>query len=197
VEAITDTKAVLRAPRLSGWSIAAGLLVALASQLVFTVLGGAIGLTAFHPGETGAKTMGVGFSVWLIITLCISTFLGAWLACLVAGTPNRRQALEHGLLLWAGLALLGGYGVGGLLGDIVSGLGSVAANNPAMQQPGRAASATALGLWALLVALLLPLASALGGAVMGSRSEARRDVRRYIQPTPAPTPIPTPTPTPA
>jgi hypothetical protein len=92
--------------RISWGAIFAGALIALATQLVLTLIGAAIGLATLNPasgqGPSGT-TLGVGATVWVVISSLISLFLGGYLAGRLGGTFN---GWIHGLATWATVAML-------------------------------------------------------------------------------------------
>jgi hypothetical protein len=92
--------------RISWGAIFAGALIALATQLVLTLIGAAIGLATLNPasgqGPSGT-TLGVGATVWVVISSLISLFLGGYIAGRLGGTFN---GWLHGLATWATVAML-------------------------------------------------------------------------------------------
>jgi len=88
-------------------AVFAGAVVAIAVQIMFTVLGWAIDFALIEPAQAQAvpRGMGVGAAVWWIVTGLISLFIGGWVAGRMAGLPQRLDAGLHGLVTW-GLALL-------------------------------------------------------------------------------------------
>ena len=59
--------------RLKWGAVFAGLVVALALQVVLTLLGTAIGLSAVGPG-TSARGIGIGAGIWMIVTALIAVW---------------------------------------------------------------------------------------------------------------------------
>lgn len=188
--------------RLSYRAIVAGVLSALVSQVVLMVLGAAIGLTAIAGADGAQREIGIGFLVWLLISLAISAFIGAYVAAASARTPLRRDGMLHGFVTWAAVSLVGLFLIGGTLFRLVGGaFGFATAPAPAggpaaqiqervsgeaqqvregLQQPGQAqqtaeqaTTGTAIGMWGLLAAHLVPLLTALLGGFVGARTEAR------------------------
>jgi hypothetical protein len=118
--------------RISWGAIFAGAIIALATQLVLTLIGTAVGLATLNP-ETGQNpsgvTLGIGAGVWLVISSLVSLFLGGYIAGRLGGTFN---GWLHGLATWATVAMLTilllTTAAGGLIGT-ASGLASFAVNN--------------------------------------------------------------------
>ena len=80
--------------------IFAGIVTAIATQLILSALGAAVGLTAGAAG-TDAGVVGAGVGIWSIISLLIALFLGGLVCANSCGPMNSKTALLHGLVLWA------------------------------------------------------------------------------------------------
>src|ERR687886_303212 len=170
--------------------ILSGLVVALATQLVLSALGAAIGSTFLSgSGAPRSNAGGVGTTVgiWSIISLLISLFVGSWVAARGCGPMNRNTALLNGAILWATTLALSSWllasGVTGAFGIAASNAGEVinqvqqggvnVPNNPpsvTAQQTRDIAGDAAKGLWSFVIGSLLGLAAALGGSSAGARS---------------------------
>src|SRR4029450_10373926 len=114
---------------ISWGAIFAGAIVALATQLVLTLIGTAVGLATLNPatGQTpSGPRLGIGVGVWLVISSLVSLFLGGYIAGRLAGTFN---GWLHGLATWAAVTMLTilllTTAAGGLIGT-ASGLASFA-----------------------------------------------------------------------
>lgn len=109
--------------------IMAGLLTTIATMLVLTVLGLAIGTAAFEPRDSG-KSIGTAAAIWGGLSALISFFLGGWVAAKTAAVGGGFSGLMQGLLVGAtALALilyLTGSGLGNLFGTIGSNIGEIA-----------------------------------------------------------------------
>jgi hypothetical protein len=101
-------------------AILAGIVVALAVDVLLSLLGFAVGLTAFEPTAGAAKGVGTGIGIWLIITAIASVFAGAYFGARVAGDPWRGDGVAHGLMVWAGFVLLSVWLVGSGAGKILN-----------------------------------------------------------------------------
>ena len=115
--------------RISWGAIFAGAIIALATQLVLTLIGTAVGLATLNPatGENpSGTTLGIGAGVWLVISSLVSLFLGGYIAGRLGGTFN---GWLHGLATWATVTmftiLLLTTAAGGLIGT-ASGLATFA-----------------------------------------------------------------------
>src|SRR5436309_7498876 len=118
--------------RISWGAIFAGAVVALATQLVLTLIGGAVGLATLNPatGQTPSGTaFGIGAAIWLVISSLISLFFAGYVAGRLGGTFN---GWLHGLATWATVTVLTilmlTTAAGGLVGA-ASGLGGFAVSN--------------------------------------------------------------------
>jgi hypothetical protein len=121
-----------RFARVSWGAIFAGAVVALATQLVLTLIGGAIGLATLSPAtgrSPSGTTLGVGAAIWLVISSLLSLFVGGYVAGRLGGTFN---GWLHGLATWATVTtftlLLLATAASGLIGA-ASGLGAFAVSS--------------------------------------------------------------------
>lgn len=84
------------------WSaVLAGWAVGLATQLVLTLLGLAIGAWSIdlHDAEpAGGVPLGTG--IWTGVSMLISAFIGGYLTARLSGSPLRRDGLHHGVIVW-------------------------------------------------------------------------------------------------
>ncbi|HWP35813.1 MAG TPA: hypothetical protein VNM66_09465 [Thermodesulfobacteriota bacterium] len=109
-------------PRVGWGAVVAGLFIAIAAQVVLSLFGLAVGLTAVDPrqGVPGAE-FGVGAGVWAVVSLLLSLFLGAWVAGRLSGTRRAGDGALGGVLVWALSLLVMLYMVGTGVGALVSG----------------------------------------------------------------------------
>ena len=119
--------------RLSWGSIFAGVVIAVAVQLVLGILGTGIGLTMVDPVEgttPGATGFGIGAGLYWLVTTVIALGAGGYAAARVAGVPERFDALVHGLVVWGVTLILTLYlltsAVGGIIGGAFRTVGAVA-----------------------------------------------------------------------
>jgi hypothetical protein len=170
--------------------IISGLVVALATQLILSALGAAIGasfLSGSGAPRSNAPGVGTGVGIWSIISLLIALFIGSWVAARASGPMNRNTALLNGAILWATTLALGSWllasGVTGAFGIAASNAGEVVnqvqqggvnlpdnAPNVTAQQTRDVAGNAAKGLWSFVIGSLLGLAASMGGASVGTRS---------------------------
>jgi hypothetical protein len=107
--------------RISWGAIFAGTVVAFVAQILFTLLGLAIGLTIVEPMTAQApwEGIGIGAGIWWVVTALISLFLGGWAAGRLSGMPLRQDAMLHGVVVWGLIALVSVF-------FAISGVGAVA-----------------------------------------------------------------------
>ena len=105
IVAARSTVAV-RHPLMSWLSIFGGWLVALGIAWLFYVLGLAVGFSAFdvRDAETTAKGVGLGTTLWVVLTWAMSLFLGGMFASWVDGRPDQNIGALNGVAVW-GLAM--------------------------------------------------------------------------------------------
>jgi hypothetical protein len=179
--------------------IIAGLVVAIATQLILTGFGAAVGLTTLanvDTPQTAAGDIGTAVGIWSIISLLISLFLGGWIMARACGPMNRNIALLNGAILWGTTLAISSWlvsaGVTGAFGlvaqtadavvnqlppDTIPGVGTTPGTTPGTGQPNvtaqqvqRAAGNAATVGWTFALCALLGLAAAVGGAAVGARN---------------------------
>src|SRR5437762_14388098 len=75
--------------RISWGAIFAGAIIALATQLVLTLIGAAVGLATLDPAtgqNPSGTTLGIGAAVWLVISILYSHILGVSCAWWLGGS---------------------------------------------------------------------------------------------------------------
>lgn len=172
--------------------IISGLVIALASQLVLTALGAAIGtgfLSDSGAPRTNAGDVGTGIGIWSIISLLISLFIAGWFTSRACGPMNRSTALLNGTILWATFLALSSWllasGVSSAFGLATNALSNAAgvitnqvqqsgvnipnAPNVSAQETRAIAENATRGLWSFFFGSLLGLAAAMIGSAAGAR----------------------------
>ncbi len=177
--------------------IFSGLMVAIATQLVLTGIGAAIGLTTLANTDipqNNAGDVGTAVGIWSTISLLISLFLGGWITARACGPMHRKTALLNGAILWATTLVISGWllssGVAGAFGIAAQGAGAVINQVPPDMIPGGggaaggatqnpnvtpqqaqdiAGNAAKVG-WSFALGALLGLAAAMAGAATGAHS---------------------------
>jgi hypothetical protein len=133
VSPIDEVRAAKMPTRLSWGAIFAGVVIAVAVQLVLGILGTGIGLTMVDPVEgttPGAAGFGIGAGIYWLITTIVALGAGGYAAARVAGVHDRFDALIHGLVVWGVTLILTLYlltsAVGGIIGGAFRTVGAVA-----------------------------------------------------------------------
>src|SRR3954447_6172797 len=81
-------------------AILAGLVTALSTLVLLSILGLAIGLTTYETGDQ-LSNFGIGAGIWGAISTIVAFILGGWVAAHSAGVRGRSNALLNGAMVWA------------------------------------------------------------------------------------------------
>ena len=120
--------------RVSWQALFAGVVLAIAVQLLLTTLGVGVGLGLVSP-NTGdapdASSIGIGAGVWWFVSNLIALGIGGYAAAWLAGVIARFDGVLHGLITW-GIATLFAFwllttALDGLLGGAFSAVGTTLA----------------------------------------------------------------------
>jgi hypothetical protein len=165
----------LRAPktraRISWGAIFAGVILAVAIQIVLGILGTGIGLTMVDPSEgttPGAAGFGIGAGIYWLITTIIALGAGGYAAARVAGVHDRFDGLVHGLVVWGVTLLLTLYLLTSVVGGIIGGAF-------------RTVTAVA-GAAGATVGATVPAAASIAGI---DRTDVRSEAARYLSDAPS------------
>lgn len=135
-------------PRVSWGAIFAAVVIALALQILFGMLGAAIGASTIDPvsanGAPDPAAFGIGAGIWWVVTSLLSMLIAGWVAGHLAGTPRRSDAMLHGLAAWALATVLMLYLVSSAAGSLFSGVASVVGKVADVSAQGVAAAAPAV-----------------------------------------------------
>jgi hypothetical protein len=168
--------------------IIAGVFTALVTLLVMTVLGLALGLTAFEPDETGDRTVTTAAAIWGILTAVLAFFLGGWMAGRNAtGTPHENGAV-NGFLVGAATIVVMLWMIGSGLGNLMGLAGTnldeitqIVFDDPLTEVSGEEITdvvptenydAARDSAWGTLAGLVVALAAAAAGGAMGHPDRA-------------------------
>jgi hypothetical protein len=175
-----ETDATLRKDRVRWGPIFAGLLTTIATLVVLTVLGLAIGMTALDPGETGQFDLGTAAAIWGAVSALVAFFLGGWVASRTAAVDGAASGTTNGIMVGvAAIALLiwmVGAGLGNLLGVMGANLNQMAdiarTVDPATAEEALPTAQAAYEntrdtAWGTFIGLVLALAAAALGGYLG------------------------------
>jgi hypothetical protein len=103
VETRTVRRPIYIYPLISWTSVLAGVAVAIALAVLFTVLGVAIGATALNPFNLGhdAKALSIGGGLWTVFATLVSLQVGGFVAARNARYPDHANGMLQGLTVWA------------------------------------------------------------------------------------------------
>lgn len=91
-----------------GWAaVVAGIVVAVALQVVFSLLGMAVGLSWWDPAS--AQAFGMASGIWTIVSWITALFLGAVVAGRLAGVLTPGDGALHGFVIWAGATVIAAF----------------------------------------------------------------------------------------
>lgn len=198
-EAPARTQIVEYHDRVRWGPIFAGIVTALATQLVLSAIGAAIGASSIAgSGAPRSEAGGVGSAVgiWSIVSLFLSLLVGGWIAARTSGPMNRSTALLNGAILWAATLALGSWllasGISGAFGALANNAGEIvnqaqqgganlpnSAPNVSAQQARDLAGNTAKASWSFAFGSLLGLVASLIGSSLGARNSRNSD-RTYV-----------------
>jgi len=109
--------------RISWSAVFAGVLVAIVSQLLLTLLGLGVGLSTIDPVTEQNPTagLGTGSAVWYIISSLLSLFIGGWIAGRLSSAPRLFDGIIHGVLTWCLATLITIYFLTTTVGSLIGG----------------------------------------------------------------------------
>jgi hypothetical protein len=90
--------------RVSWGAVFAGVVIALVTQLIFNLIGIAVGAANFDPASgtsPSATTFSVGAGIWWTVSGIIAALAGGYAAGRLAGQPKEASGGWHGLTAWA------------------------------------------------------------------------------------------------
>lgn len=132
--------------RISWSAVFAGVLVAIVTQMLLTLLGLGIGLGTIDPVEESNPVagLGIGSAIWYIVSSLLSLFVGGWVAGRLAGAPRLFDGAIHGVLTWSLVTLLTVYFLTTAIGSLIGGAGRLVGG--IVRTAGSAAAAAGPGL---------------------------------------------------
>ena len=130
IEPRYETLEVNKAPvvkRISWGAVVAGVVVALVTQLLLSVLGFGIGVSTIDPvtEQNPVAGIGVGMGIWFVLSTLLSLFAGGWVAGRLAGIPRKTDSALHGVLTWGSATLVTFFLLTTAVGALLSGAAGV------------------------------------------------------------------------
>lgn len=117
------------------WSaVFAGLFTTISTFILLSVLGIAIGATAFTPGDT-LSGFGTSAGIWSAVSALIAFFIGGMIAARAAAVTGRANGALNGAMVWLVMIPLALYMVSSGIGSTLSALGGVAATGLQVAAP--------------------------------------------------------------
>ncbi len=177
---------------ISGGAIVAGVLVALALQLLFVAFGGFLGVGASSKASlAGLNGIINSVGVWVAASAAVATFIGALMAAGLEKTPVSLNGLWQGMTTW-GLVIVAGitlgiFGFSGTLGfgiNATSLLKAYVPNATAITPPDvtlAGTMASTMNGWFLAGAIASLVTAVLGGWIGATSLNARMSMRRGSQ----------------
>jgi hypothetical protein len=131
--------------RISWGAIVAGMLLATALHIVLALIGLAIGMEVWEPGDR-VDHLGAGLGIWTVVSGIIALFVGGLTTGRLAGVLTRGDGAVHGAVLWSLSTILAVWLVASGVGTLVGGaLGLVGRTATAVAGGVGQVSATAVG----------------------------------------------------
>lgn len=131
VETAAITPARVR--RVSWGAIFAGTFVMLVFQIMFILLGAAVGLSTLQTADRqqSGQQLALGAAIWLLVSSLVAVWIGACVAGRLSGGPRRADGMLHGIVTWSlstlTLFAVMAAGIGAVLGGATALLGSAGA----------------------------------------------------------------------
>jgi hypothetical protein len=122
-----------RLHHVSWGAIFAGLVVAIALQILLGLLGLGLGFTILDPTDPigGIRSWGIGTGIYVVLVQVLSLFAGGYIAARLSPALTHQSAMFHGLSIWALATIimvwLGGTTVGLAVGGLSSAISAVGA----------------------------------------------------------------------
>lgn len=127
--ATSDRFAISDRLRHASWgAIFAGLIIAIAVQILLGLLGLGLGLSILDPSDPmgGIAGWGIATGIYVVVVQIVSLFVGGYVAARLAPAHTHQTAMFHGLSIWALATIIMVWLGGNTLGLAASGLTSTA-----------------------------------------------------------------------
>lgn len=146
----TDTLDTVSGPPRIVWSaVFAGVVVAVAVQVLLGILGTGIGASTIDPldrgnGSPSASAFGMGAGIWWAVSSLVALFIAGWIAGRLSWVTRTFDAVIHGLVAWALATIVAVYLLASTAGSVFSGAASVLGTAATVSAAGAAAVAPQL-----------------------------------------------------
>jgi hypothetical protein len=110
--------------KISWGAVLAGVVLALATQILLNMLGIGIGAATLNPAvgdSPSAMSFSIGAGLWFALSTILAALAGGYAAGRLAGVPRESTAGWHGLTAWALTTLVIFYLLGSTVGGILGG----------------------------------------------------------------------------
>jgi hypothetical protein len=114
-----ETTMIAPTDRIRWGSVLAGLFAALSTLVILSLLGLAIGMTTYDPGDP-LSSFGIGAGIWGAISTILAFLIGGWLAARTAAVRGRSNGILNGIMVWVVAIPLILYFLGSGLGSIMN-----------------------------------------------------------------------------
>lgn len=115
-------------------AILAGLFTTISTFILLSILGLAIGASAFNPGDD-LTNFGTGAGIWSAVSALIAFFVGGWIAARASAVHGRGNGALNGVMVWIVMIPLALYLVSSGIGATLRALGGVAATGLQVAAP--------------------------------------------------------------
>ncbi|MGE5610910.1 MAG: hypothetical protein ACM359_16795 [Bacillota bacterium] len=95
-----NTAMVSPIDRLRWAAVLGGIFIALSTLVVLSLLGMAVGFSAYDPGDT-ARSFGIGAGIWGGISVLLAFFVGGWFTARAAAVRGANNGIMNGVMVWA------------------------------------------------------------------------------------------------
>ena len=110
--------------RISWGAIIGGVVIALAVQMLLSMLGLGLGLTTIEPASGGtpdATSLSMGAVGWWVVSALLAMLAGGYVASRLAGTTDKKDGMLHGLLTWGSMLIISVWLLTSVVGSILGG----------------------------------------------------------------------------
>ena len=114
--------------RISWQALFAGLVIAIAVQLLLSTLGAGVGLGMVHSHASNTPNVtnfSIGAGIWWLISNLIALLVGGYVAARLAGVTTRADGMLHGLVTWGLTTLFTVYLLTTAAGNLLGGASSI------------------------------------------------------------------------